>query len=116
MTEPAAGNAADGRVVVLHFDKRAFPRGLKPCQFMVLIGAAEAAPFQSKCKLRSRALSKQVQTAKPRPFKASANCEAAPFQSKCRAEQSKLNARETCGALSRRGRSQSGRSRARGGH
>ena len=33
------------------FDKRAFPRGQKPCQFTALIGAAEAAPFQTKRKL-----------------------------------------------------------------
>ena len=37
--------------VVAQFDTRAFPRGLKPCQFTALIGAAEAAPFKSKCKL-----------------------------------------------------------------
>jgi hypothetical protein len=38
--------------VVVQFHKRAFPRGLKPCQFTGLIGAAEAAPFQSDCELR----------------------------------------------------------------
>ena len=47
----------------MQFDKRAFPRGLKPCQFTALVGAAEAAPFQSKGKL-----------GKPRPVKANANC------------------------------------------
>src|ERR1039458_5171750 len=50
--------AAD--LVVVQFEKRAFPRGLKPRQFTALIGAAEAAPFQGECKLH--------------PFKASANC------------------------------------------
>ena len=34
----------------MQFDKQSFPRGLKPCQFTALIGAAEAAPFQSKMK------------------------------------------------------------------
>jgi len=38
-------------LVVVQFEKRAFPRGLKPRQFTALIGAAEAAPFQDKCKL-----------------------------------------------------------------
>ena len=37
--------------VVVRFGKRAFPQGLKPHPFTGLIGAAEAAPFQSKCKL-----------------------------------------------------------------
>ena len=38
------------RWVAVQFDKRPFPRGLKPFQFTAPIGAAEAAPFQSKYK------------------------------------------------------------------
>src|ERR1019366_3174161 len=52
MQAGAAAFAGPRLRVVVQFDKRAFPRGLKPRQFTALIGAAEAAPFQSKCKRR----------------------------------------------------------------
>src|ERR1035441_354962 len=52
-------NAKEERVVV-QFDKRSFPRGLKPRQFTALIGAAEAAPFQDKCKLHLYRMKRRV--------------------------------------------------------
>src|ERR1039458_2643829 len=59
-------------------DKRAFPRGLKA---LSINGTYRRGDPGLKSWDTSRAVSKQVQTAKPRPFKGSTNCEAAPFQS-----------------------------------
>jgi hypothetical protein len=49
-------NSQEGYPAVVQFDKQAFPRGLKPCQFTAPVGAAGAAPFQNNGSLDLQAL------------------------------------------------------------